>query len=99
MKPGAAGGRKRESIQEKGPGPTSHRRWDLGRALSLREASLTSTHWRLEYTTQIIFFSSWPCRAACGILVPGPGIEPVPSAVKTQSPNHWTARELVITQI
>ena len=47
MKPGAAGGRKRESIQEKGPGPTSHRRWDLGRALSLREASLTSTHWRL----------------------------------------------------
>ena len=27
------------------------------------------------------------------ILVPGPGIEPAPSAVKAQSPNHWTARE------
>lgn len=32
-------------------------------------------------------------RLACGILVPGPGIEPVPSAVKPQSPNHWAARE------
>ena len=27
------------------------------------------------------------------ILVPGPGSEPVPSAVKVQSPNHWTSRE------
>ena len=32
-------------------------------------------------------------RAACGILVPQPGIEPGPSAVKAPSPNHWTARE------
>ena len=31
--------------------------------------------------------------AAYGILVPRPGIESVPSAVKTQSPNHWTTRE------
>ena len=30
---------------------------------------------------------------ACGILVPQPGIEPVPSTVKVWSPNHWTARE------
>ena len=29
----------------------------------------------------------------CGILVPRSGIEPGPSAVKAQSPNHWTARE------
>ena len=28
-----------------------------------------------------------------GILVPRPGIEPVPPAVEAQSPNHWTARE------
>ena len=28
-----------------------------------------------------------------GILVSRPGVEPVLSAVKTQSPNHWTARE------
>ena len=31
---------------------------------------------------------------AGGILVPWPEIEPGPSAVKAQSPNHWTAREL-----
>ena len=30
---------------------------------------------------------------ACGILVPQPGIEPAPSAVKAQSPHHWTARD------
>ena len=34
-----------------------------------------------------------PCCMTCGILVPWPGIEPGPSAVRVQSPNHWTARE------
>ena len=33
------------------------------------------------------------CGAACGILVPQPGIEPVPPAVEGWSPNLWTARE------
>ena len=28
-----------------------------------------------------------------GILVPRPGMEPVPPAVEAGSPNHWTARE------
>ena len=36
----------------------------------------------------------WPCRAACGILVPQPGIEPVPAVLVAQSLNHWTAREV-----
>ena len=31
---------------------------------------------------------------ACGILIPQPGIEPRPMAVKTQSPKHQTTREL-----
>ena len=31
---------------------------------------------------------------ACGILVPWPGIEPMPPAVDAQSLNHWTAREV-----
>ena len=31
--------------------------------------------------------------AVCWILVPWPGIEPGPSAVKAQSPNYWFARE------
>ena len=35
----------------------------------------------------------WPHQMACGILVPQPGIEPVPLAVKARSPNHWTTRE------
>ena len=28
---------------------------------------------------------------ACGILVPQPGVEPMPLAVEARSPNHWTA--------
>ena len=32
-------------------------------------------------------------QAACGTLVPQPGIEPRPSAAKAQSPNHWITRE------
>ena len=31
---------------------------------------------------------------ACGILVPQPGIEPVPPALEAQSLNHWTTREV-----
>ena len=40
------------------------------------------------------FFFFWPRRAACGILVPQPGIKPAPPAVEAQSLNHWTAREV-----
>ena len=35
--------------------------------------------------------------AVCGILVPQPGIETGPMAVKVLSPNHWTAREFLGT--
>ena len=45
----------------------------------------------------VIIFSKkkffWPRREAYRILVPRPGTEPRPSAVKAPSPNHWTARE------
>ena len=41
-----------------------------------------------------IFFFFWPHHAACGVLVPRPGIEPRHPAVETQSLNHWTAREV-----
>ena len=44
----------------------------------------------------VLFFSFWPSPKACGILVPRPGIQPMPSAVKAWSPNHWTAREVPI---
>ena len=33
---------------------------------------------------------------ACGILVPKPGIEPMPPEVDVQSLNHWIAREVPI---
>ena len=39
------------------------------------------------------FFPFWPRCAACGILVPRPGIETGPTAVKPPSLNHWTSRE------
>ena len=35
----------------------------------------------------------WLCYAACGILVPRAGTEPVPPAVEAWSLNHWTTRE------
>ena len=34
------------------------------------------------------------CVTACGIPVPGPGVESAPSAVDMQSLNHWTTREV-----
>ena len=38
------------------------------------------------------FFFGCTAGEACVTLVPPPGVEPGPSAVKAQSPNHWTAR-------
>ena len=40
------------------------------------------------------FFFFWPHHAACGILVPLPGIEPVPPALRAWSLDHLTAREV-----
>ena len=40
-----------------------------------------------------LLFIFWLCCRACRILVPQPGIEPGPSAMKAWSPNHWTSRE------
>ena len=43
-----------------------------------------------------LFFSSlffFFFFAPCGILIPRPGIEPVPPSVDACSPNHWTTRE------
>ena len=31
---------------------------------------------------------------ACGVLVPHGGTEPMPSAVKAWSPDHWTTRDV-----
>ena len=39
-------------------------------------------------------FTFWPCYAACRILVPRAGIEPVPHAVEAWSLKHLTTREV-----
>ena len=36
---------------------------------------------------QLLFYFILVCAAACGILVPRPGIEPLPPAVEAQSPS------------
>ena len=41
----------------------------------------------------------WPHHVARGILVPRPGIEPTPSAVKARSPNHWISGEVPMTSV
>ena len=35
-------------------------------------------------------------HTACGILVPRPGIEPLPHAVETESLNHWTGKFFLV---
>ena len=35
----------------------------------------------------------WPCLLACRTLIPWPGIEPRPKAVKALHPNNWTVRK------
>ena len=37
----------------------------------------------------------WLHHATCGILVPQPGIKPMPPSLEAWSPNLWTTRELV----
>ena len=42
------------------------------------------------------FLFFWLHSTACGILVPWPGIEPLPPAVEAQSLNHWTTGEVPV---
>ena len=44
------------------------------------------------------FLFVWQHFTACRILVPQPGIEPVPLAVEARSLNHWTTREFPGTE-
>ena len=47
----------------------------------------------------LFFFSFRPCCPACDILVPQPGIKPMPPAVEAWCLNHWIAREVPIFHI
>ena len=44
----------------------------------------------------LLFIFLWLRGAAYGILVPQPGVEPVPHAVEAQSPEHWTAEAFLL---
>ena len=41
-----------------------------------------------------LFWVRWVLLVAHGILVPQPGIEPMPPALEVWSLNHWTTREV-----
>ena len=57
---------------------------------------LSSSHQVLDaFLSFLLLF--WLRPAACGILVPQPGTEPRPTAVKVQSPNDWTARKFPLS--
>ena len=45
------------------------------------------------FISAVVYFF-WPCCVACGIFIPWPGVEPTRPTTATQSPNHWTAREV-----
>ena len=68
---------------------------------ALKNSSRTQNRtWHREHTLGFYFilFHFMPCPAmphtACGILVPYPGIEPMPPALEARSLNHWTTGEV-----
>ena len=49
------------------------------------------------FTLLHIFANTYcSCHAAFGVLVPPPGIEPLPPALKAQSLKHWTTRKVLL---
>ena len=53
----------------------------------------TLTIWHHVYFRTRNFFFFWLCCIACGIFIPWPRIESMPTAVVAWSLNHWTTRE------
>ena len=41
----------------------------------------------------LFFYLFWLYHAACGILVPWLGIEPIPPVMEVWCLNHWTTRD------
>ena len=54
----------------------------------------------ISFVSFILFFNFnvyfWPHYTACGILVPRPGIEPMPPVVGSRSLNRWTSGEVSV---
>ena len=51
--------------------------------------------WKIMLFLLLLFiFIFWLCRLTCGILVPQPGIGPMPPALEVWGLNHWTIRDV-----
>ena len=59
---------------------------------NMEQSSLCYTVGPVGYLFYLFF---WSCCVACGILVPQPGIKPVPPALEAQSVNHWTTKGVI----
>ena len=60
--------------------------------MQLGQASCKSDKAKREETFKmflIFHLLFWSCSSTCGILVPYPGMEPMPLALEAQSLNHW----------
>ena len=65
--------------------------------LNVKENYYKETHrklalWSWGRQTILFFFFFCPCLTTCWILVPQPGIKPMPPTVEMQGLNHWTTR-------
>ena len=84
--------RRQWGILEKHHQPSQNLFYEYRRRATIR---IKCTPRHLTYFTYLLLnLFIWPCRAACRILVPRPGTEPMPPAVEAWSPNHCTAREV-----
>ena len=57
-----------------------------------------SSYWIISIyvSSNLLLFFFWPCRTACGILVPWPGIRPMPPAMELLSLNHRSTWEILL---
>ena len=58
------------------------------------QGSVIPAHFYINWFFFFSFFFFRQCHAAFGILVPRPGIKPVPPALGARSLNQWTTREV-----
>ena len=64
------------------------------RSLAMSPMSSIRGQFVLWLTTVLFLFFFLPYHLAYGILVPQPGIEPMPPDLGAQSLNHWTTKEI-----
>ena len=67
-----------------------------GTCLKVTPLGLSDSIW---FCFLFVCFYFWLHHAACRILVPQAGTEPMSPAVETQSLNHWTTREVLSDSI